>query len=61
MTKKFKLIGVESNKVYFESNERPELQRWLDEEYGATGPGLKKNKVIKKMPEAMRISQSAKE
>ncbi|WP_157455688.1 hypothetical protein [Carnobacterium maltaromaticum] len=55
MTKKFKLIGITSNKVYFESNERSELQRWLDNEYGATETGVRKNIAVQFMPEAMRI------
>ena len=55
LTKKFKLIGITSNKVYFESNERSELQRWLDNEYGATETGVRKNIAVQFMPEAMRI------
>lgn len=55
LTKKFKLIGLTSNKVYFESNERSELQRWLDNEYGATETGVRKNIAVQFMPEAMRI------
>ena len=42
MTKKFKLIGIESHKVYFESTERSELQRWLDDEFGTTKAGVRK-------------------
>ncbi|WP_157456778.1 hypothetical protein [Carnobacterium maltaromaticum] len=55
MTKKFKLIGITSNKVYFESNDRSELQRWLDNEFGATETGVRKNIAVQFMPEAMRI------
>ena len=55
MTKKYKLVGIESNKVYFESTERPKLQRWLDDEFGATESGTRKNKIIEPMPESMRI------
>lgn len=44
MTKKFKLIGIKSQKVYFESNVRTELQRWLDDEFGATDSGVRKKK-----------------
>ena len=55
LTKKFKLIGITSNKVYFESNERSELQRWLDNEFGATETGVRKNIAVQFMPEAMRI------
>ena len=55
MTKKFKLIGIESQKVYFESAERSELQRWLDDEFGTTETGVRKNIAVQPMPEAMRI------
>lgn len=61
MTKKFKLIGIKSQKVYFESNVRTELQRWLDDEFGATDSGVRKKKAIKLMPEAMRIVEQVKE
>ena len=60
MTKKFKLVGITSNKVYFESNERSELQRWLDNEFGATETGVRKNIAVQYMPEAMRIVEQTK-
>lgn len=55
MTKKFKLVGIESEKVYYESNVRPELQRWLDEEFGSTYSGVREKKSPDSMPEAMKI------
>ena len=55
MTKKFKLVGIESQKVYYESNVRPELQRWLDEEFGSTYSGIREKKSSDAMPEAMKI------
>ena len=55
MTKKFKLVGVESQKVYYESNVRPEMQRWLDEELGSTYSGVREKKSADPMPEAMKI------
>lgn len=55
MTKKFKLVGFTSNKIYFESTERSELQRWLDGEYGTSEGGVRKNIAVKYMPEAMKI------
>ncbi|WP_157456956.1 hypothetical protein [Carnobacterium maltaromaticum] len=60
MTKKFKLIGIESQKVYFESAERSELQRWLDDEFGNTETGVRKNIAVQPMPEAMRIVEQTK-
>lgn len=60
MTKKFKLIGIESQKVYFESAERSELQRWLDDEFGTTETGVRKNIAVQPMPEAMRIVEQKK-
>lgn len=60
MTKKFKLIGIESQKVYFESAERSELQRWLDDEFGTTETGVRKNIAVQPMPEAMRIVEQTK-
>ncbi|CAD5903204.1 hypothetical protein [Carnobacterium maltaromaticum] len=60
MTKKFKLIGIESQKVYFESAERSELQRWLDDEFGTTETGVRKNIEVQPMPEAMRIVEQTK-
>lgn len=53
--KKLKLVGTESEKVYFESNERSELLRWLDSEFGGSEPGVRKNLASQRMPEAMRI------
>ncbi|WP_317945952.1 hypothetical protein [Carnobacterium maltaromaticum] len=55
MTKLFKLVGIETHKVYFESTERSELQRWLDDEFGSTETGVRKNIAVQPMPEAMRI------
>ena len=60
MTKIFQLIGVDSSIVYFESSQRAELQRWLDEEYGSTETGVRKNIAIQPMPEAMRIVELTK-
>ncbi|CAD5903071.1 hypothetical protein [Carnobacterium maltaromaticum] len=60
MTKKFKLIGIESQKVYFESAERSELQRWLDDEFWTTETGVRKNIAVQPMPEAMRILEQTK-
>lgn len=60
MTKKFKLIGIESQNVYFESTERSELQRWLDDEFGTTEAGVRKNIAVQPMPEAMRIVEQTK-
>lgn len=59
VTKKFQLIGVDSQKIYFEAREHASLQRWLDEQFGATGAGTRKNKVVEPMPEAMRIVEQA--
>lgn len=55
MTKTFKLVWVTSNKVYFESKECPELQRWLDDEFSETGKGIRKNIETNPMPEPMKI------
>ncbi len=55
MTKIFQLIGIDSSIIYFESSQRSELQRWLDEEFGATKTGVRKNIAVQYMPEAMRI------
>lgn len=55
MTKIFQLIGTDSSIIYFESSQRTELQRWLDEEFGSTETGVRKNITIQPMPEAMRI------
>ena len=55
MTKTFQLIGIDSSIIYFESSQRTELQRWLDEEFGSTETGVRKNIAIQPMPEAMRI------
>ena len=45
----------ETHKVYFESTEHSELQRWLDDEFGTTETGVRKNIAVQPMPEAMRI------
>lgn len=55
MTKIFKLVWVTSNKVYFKSKERPELQRRLDDEFGETEKGLRKNIETNPMPDSMKI------
>lgn len=60
VTKLFKLVGLTTHKVYFESNERPELQRWLDDEFGTTETGVRKNIAVQPMPEAMRIVHKVK-
>jgi len=60
VTKIFQLIGVDSSIVYFESSHRAELQRWLDEEFGSTETGVRKNIAIQPMPEAMRIVELTK-
>lgn len=55
MTKIFQLIGIDSSIIYFESSQRTELQRWLDEEFGAIETGVRKNSAVQYMPEAMKI------
>lgn len=60
MPKTFKLVGVKSGKMYMESNERPELQRWLDDEFGTTETGVRKNIAVQPMPEAMKIIYNSK-
>ena len=60
MTKKFKLVGTESEKVYFESSERAELLRWLDSEFRSSEPGIRKKLATRHMPEAMRIVERTK-
>lgn len=60
MTKKFKLVGIESQKVYYESNVRPDLQRWLDEEFGSTYSGIREKKSSDAMLEGMKIEFNTK-
>lgn len=62
MKKKFKLVGIESNKVYFESNQHADLQRWLDNEFSVTQQRSKGKKPIQRrpLPEAMKIVERIK-
>lgn len=60
MGKLFKLVGLESDKVYFESNDRTALLRWLDNEFEGTKFGTRKNISVQRMPEAMRIVKGMK-
>lgn len=60
VTKKFKLVGLDSNKIYFEAQEHASLQRWLDVQFGVLNTGTEKNKSIVPMPEPMRIVEQVK-
>lgn len=44
------MILKETHKVYFESTERSELQRWLDDEFGTTETGVRKNIGVQPIP-----------